>query len=63
LIYLETREIPGVSTKYRAGCDGEYVLINDVPVEVEREGELKTRFKDGQFHNQTTLDEIRKLLM
>lgn len=43
--------------------DGEYVLINDVPWEVEKEGELITRFKDGSFFNLTTLDAIRSKLM
>lgn len=43
--------------------DGEYLLVNDVPWEVEKEGELITRFKDGSFSNLTTLDAIRNKLM
>jgi nicotinamide phosphoribosyltransferase len=42
--------------------DGEIVLVDQVDENLEKRGLLKTRFKDGQFVNQTTLDEVRQRL-
>lgn len=42
--------------------DGELILKDERSVEEETQGELKTRFKDGEFFNHTTLDEIRERL-
>ncbi|MBE7697170.1 Nicotinate phosphoribosyltransferase (fragment) [Tenacibaculum finnmarkense genomovar ulcerans] len=40
--------------------NGEYNLIDQVSVAQENEGELKEIYKDGQFYNTTTLNEIRE---
>ncbi|MBE7644538.1 nicotinate phosphoribosyltransferase [Tenacibaculum finnmarkense genomovar ulcerans] len=40
--------------------NGEYNLIDQVSVAEENEGELKEIYKDGQFYNTTTLNEIRE---
>lgn len=40
--------------------NNEYVLFDDVSVEEERTGELKTIYKDGVFKNRTSLETIRK---
>jgi nicotinamide phosphoribosyltransferase len=42
--------------------DGEYVLIDHCTWAGEASGDLQTIYKDGGFHNQTTLEEIRKQL-
>ncbi|WCO82157.1 putative nicotinamide phosphoribosyl transferase [Pseudomonas phage vB_PpS_SYP] len=44
--------------------DGEYILIDQVSKEVEssHENQLVTRFKDGEFYNLISLDEIRSQL-
>jgi nicotinamide phosphoribosyltransferase len=44
---------------------GDYVLTDNVTREIEEHSsnELKIRFKDGSFYNQTSLDEIRAKLM
>jgi nicotinamide phosphoribosyltransferase len=39
--------------------DGEYELWDMVSSATEKEGELKTIFKDGSFYNETTLTEVR----
>lgn len=39
--------------------DGNYYLIDRVTWAAEQTGELKTIYHDGNFHNQTTLAEIR----
>ena len=39
--------------------DGEYELWDMVSSATEKEGELKTIFKDGKFYNETTLSEVR----
>lgn len=46
------------------GEDGEYILIDQVSKEVESspENQLVTRFKDGEFYNLISLDEIRSQL-
>lgn len=44
------------------GADGEMFLDDEVSPEMEKFGLLVTRFKDGEFVNQTTLDEIRARL-
>lgn len=41
--------------------DGELSLLDDVSPELEAAGLLITRFKNGQFFNLTTIDEIRML--
>lgn len=41
---------------------GNFLLKDEVSFESEKLGALKTRFKDGQFANQTTLDEVRQRL-
>ena len=41
---------------------GEFFLLDQVSPEKEAEGELKTRFKDGQFFNVENIDTIRKRL-
>jgi nicotinamide phosphoribosyltransferase len=42
--------------------DGEIMLLDEVSPELEKLGMLKTRFIDGVFVNQVTLDEIRARL-
>lgn len=42
--------------------DGDYQLFDKVNWNNEANGELKTIYKDGKFHNATTLDEIRNRL-
>lgn len=42
--------------------EGEFFLLDQVSPEKEAEGELKTRFKDGQFFNVENIDTIRKRL-
>lgn len=42
--------------------NGNFLLKDQASVESEKLGALKTRFKDGQFVNQTTLDEVRQRL-
>ena len=42
--------------------DGELALLDDVRPELEAAGLLITRFKNGQFFNLTTIDEIRERL-
>jgi nicotinamide phosphoribosyltransferase len=46
------------------GEDGDYILIDQVSKEVEAstENQLVTRFKDGEFYNLISLDEIRSQL-
>jgi nicotinamide phosphoribosyltransferase len=45
--------------------DDELVLVDEVSpaLEADKENHLTTRFKDGEFFNQTTLDEIRERLV
>ncbi|WP_233898787.1 nicotinate phosphoribosyltransferase [Tenacibaculum piscium] len=40
--------------------NGEYRLIDQVSVAQENEGELKEIYKDGQFYNTVTLNEVRE---
>jgi nicotinamide phosphoribosyltransferase len=42
--------------------EGECVLFDKVTWEGEGKGFLKTIYKDGEYHNQTTLTEIRERL-
>lgn len=44
------------------GDNGDLILIDQVQPESEQAGLLRTRFKDGVFYNQVTLDEIRARL-
>lgn len=39
--------------------EGEYVLVDQVSVEEEQQGELKIIYKDGQFLNEVNLQEVR----
>ncbi|MCG8762593.1 nicotinate phosphoribosyltransferase [Tenacibaculum finnmarkense] len=40
--------------------DGEYVLVDQVSVAEEKEGELKEIYQDGKFYNAVTLNEVRE---
>lgn len=40
--------------------NNEYVLIDEVTEAEEKEGELKVIYKDGNFYNNVTIEEIRK---
>lgn len=40
--------------------DNEYVLVDEVSEEEEGKGELKLIYENGQFHHETSLEEIRK---
>jgi nicotinamide phosphoribosyltransferase len=41
---------------------GDYILIDRVDADQEKEGELKVRFKDGKFYNVTNIAEVRARL-
>jgi nicotinamide phosphoribosyltransferase len=40
--------------------DNDYVLVDQVSVEQEKEGELKVIYEDGKFSNQTDIQAIRE---
>jgi nicotinamide phosphoribosyltransferase len=49
----------GLLAVFENEIDGTYELYDHCNWETEKTGELKTIYMDGEFHNQTTLTEIR----
>jgi nicotinamide phosphoribosyltransferase len=52
----------GLLAVFRNDNDGSYQLHDHCNWETEKKGELKTIYMNGEFHNQTTLTEIRERL-
>ena len=74
--YVESREIfkdpitddgtkksaTGLLSVFRNDNDGSYQLHDHCTWDVESKGELQTIYKNGEYHNTTTLNEIRERL-
>lgn len=52
----------GLLAVFENNIDGTYELYDHCNWETEKTGELKTIYMNGEFHNQTTLTEIRERL-
>lgn len=52
----------GLLAVFKSDVDGSYELYDHCNWETEKTGELKTIYMNGEFHNQTTLTEIRERL-
>lgn len=52
----------GLLAVFKSEIEGSYELYDHCNWETEKTGELKTIYMNGEFHNQTTLEEIRNRL-